>query len=148
MNLLTVFISGVLFSAGLGISGMTQPTKVIGFLDIFGRWDPSLICVMAGAVAVNVIFYRLTLKRLHPRFAAQFTVPSKRPINLPLFTGAALFGVGWGLSGYCPGPAIVSAVSGWASTLTFVASMLAGMYLFQRLQASSVYPDAVNKAGG
>lgn len=145
MRLLTVFLSGILFSLGLGISGMTQPTKVIGFLDVFGDWDPSLMCVMAGAVGVNLVLYRLSIKRLRPLLAPAFTVPSKRPINAPLIGGAVLFGIGWGLSGYCPGPALVSAVTGWGSVLAFVGAMLAGMILFQRLQARRIYPEAAGK---
>jgi len=147
MRLLTVFLCGLLFSVGLGISGMTRPTKVLGFLDIFGNWDPSLICVMAGAVGVNLVLYRLALKRATPVFAPQFTIPSRRGINAPLIAGSALFGVGWGLSGYCPGPALVSIVSGWGSTLAFVGAMLLGMIIFQRLQAGRIYPEAPGKAG-
>lgn len=146
MRLVTVFLSGVLFALGLGISGMTQPTKVIGFLDVFGDWDPSLICVMAGAVGINLVLYRLALKRGRPLFAPAFTVPSKRPINAPLVAGSMLFGAGWGLSGYCPGPALVSTVAGGGSVLAFVAAMLSGMILFQRLQAKRVYPEPANKA--
>lgn len=145
MRLLTVFASGLLFAVGLGISGMTQPTKVIGFLDVFGDWDPSLMCVMAGAVGINLVLYRLAMKRARPIFAPQFTVPSKRAINAPLIVGSALFGVGWGLSGYCPGPALVSLTGGWGSALAFVGSMLVGMILFQRLQAGRIYPDPTNK---
>lgn len=145
MRLLTVFLCGVVFSLGLGISGMTQPTKVIGFLDIFGAWDPSLMCVMAGAVAINLVLYRLSIKRLRPLLAPTFTIPSKRPINGPLIGGSILFGVGWGLSGYCPGPALVSAVTGWGSVLVFVGAMLVGMILFQRIQARRIYPEAASK---
>lgn len=136
MRLLTVFFSGVLFAVGLGISGMTQPTKIIGFLDIFGAWDPSLVFVMAGAVGVNVILYRLSIKRLRPLFAPAFALPPKHTINKSLVIGATLFGVGWGLSGYCPGPALVSSVTGWGSVLAFVGAMLAGMYLYQRLHVT------------
>ncbi len=137
MRLVSVFFSAVLFAVGLGISGMTQPTKIIGFLDIFGAWDPSLAFVMAGAVGVNVILYRLSIKRLRPLFASAFAVPPRNTVNLSLVTGAALFGVGWGLSGYCPGPALVSSVTGWGSVLAFVGAMLAGMYLYQRLHPRS-----------
>jgi uncharacterized membrane protein YedE/YeeE len=132
---ITVFLCGVLFALGLGISGMTQPTRIIGFLDVFGAWDPSMLFVMAGAVGVNVVLYRLTLKRPHPLFAPAFAAPPKDMVNKTLVAGAALFGVGWGLSGYCPGPALVSTVTGWGSVLAFVGAMLAGMYLFQRLHA-------------
>jgi uncharacterized membrane protein YedE/YeeE len=140
MGLFMVFLTGVLFALGLGIAGMTQPTKIIAFLDIFGDWDPSLILVMAGAVGVNLAVYRLTLRRAKPLLEDTFTVPSNRPINARLVAGSALFGVGWGLSGYCPGPALVSSVTGWGSVLTFVAAMLFGMLLFQWLQTEEPRP--------
>ena len=148
MGLLMVFLSGVLFALGLGIAGMTQPTKIIAFLDIFGDWDPSLILVMAGAVAINLVLYRFTLRREKPILEDLFTTPSKRPINARLAIGAGLFGIGWGLSGYCPGPALVSTVTGWGSVLTFVAAMLLGMLLFQWLQTEEPRPVDAEQGSG
>ena len=146
MRLLSVYLCGLLFALGLGISGMTNPTKVIGFLDIAGDWDPSLIFVMGGAVGINLILYRLTLRRNRPLLEEAFVIPSHRRINARLVGGAALFGAGWGLSGYCPGPALVAAVTGWPSVLAFVAAMLAGMLLFQRIPGEE--PRPVEKGGG
>jgi uncharacterized membrane protein YedE/YeeE len=119
--------SGALFAVGLVLGGMTQPSKVIGFLDIFGAWDPSLLFVMAGAVSTYALLFRLSLRRPMPLFAESFQVPSRKDIDLPLLAGALLFGVGWGLSGYCPGPALCALATGRAEAFLFVGSMLLGM---------------------
>lgn len=140
MQLLVVFLCGVLFALGLGVAGMTQPAKIIAFLDITGEWDPSLMFVMAGAVGVNMVLYRLALRKGRPVLDMEFTVPSRRQINGRLVGGSALFGIGWGLSGYCPGPAWVASATGWISVLTFVGAMLIGMLLFQWLQAEEPRP--------
>ncbi len=140
MRLLAVYLCGVLFALGLGVAGMTQPTKVIAFLDIFGNWDPSLAFVMGGAVGVNLLLYRLTLRRRRPLLEEAFVIPSRRAINARLLGGAALFGVGWGLSGYCPGPALVASVSGTTPVLAFVAAMVAGMLVFQKLPGEEPRP--------
>jgi len=124
---LVALVAGVVFSAGLLLSGMTRPEKVIGFLDVGGRWDASLLCVMAGAVAVHLAVYRLTLGRPAPLFSPRFWLPVRTDIDRPLLLGAALFGVGWGLGGYCPGPALVSLPYGGASALVFVLAMSLGM---------------------
>lgn len=121
---------GFLFALGLGISGMTQPEKVVSFLDIFGNWDPSLIFVMGGALIVHIIFYQIIIKRTTPLFAAKFQVPTGREINSRLIIGSILFGLGWGIAGYCPAPAITSLSSMTISPFIFVISMLAGMALF------------------
>jgi uncharacterized membrane protein YedE/YeeE len=131
MKWLTLFLSGLLFALGLGIAGMTQPEKVIAFLDITGNWDPSLIFVMGGAVGINMLLYRLTRRRPCPVYSEQFTHPRHRKINTRLIMGAAIFGAGWGLAGYCPGPALVSTASGTIPILVFVIAMLAGMVLFR-----------------
>ncbi len=144
MRLLSIYLCGLIFALGLGISGMTQPTKVIGFLDIAGDWDPSLIFVMGGAVGVNLVLYRLTMRRRRPLLDSAFVIPSHRHINARLVGGAALFGMGWGLSGYCPGPALVASVTGWPSVLAFVAAMLGGMLLFQRLPGEEPRPAEDN----
>ena len=130
-NLVVSFLVGVLFALGLGVSGMLQPSKVVGFLDVAGAWDPSLILVMVGAIAVNTgAYYLIVRKREAPLFNARFLIPTRKDIDAPLVVGAILFGIGWGLGGYCPGPGIVSLMSGAMPAVTFVGSMLAGMTLF------------------
>jgi uncharacterized membrane protein YedE/YeeE len=126
-------LSGALFGAGLVISGMTQPARVIGFLDLLGGWDPSLAFVMAGAVAVYALAYAVIRRRARPWFDLQFYMPVRTDIDAPLVAGAAVFGIGWGLGGLCPGPGIVSAAGGSTSALAFVLAMLAGMHLRHRL---------------
>jgi hypothetical protein len=121
--------AGVLFGVGLGLSGMTQPSKVIGFLDIFGKWDPSLMFVMMGAMTVHFVLSRWIRQRQRPLLDARFHLPAPAGIDRKLVAGAALFGVGWGLGGFCPGPALVSAGSGAVPALIFVATMAFGMLL-------------------
>ncbi len=128
----TAFLSGALFAAGLGVGGMTQPAKVVGFLDITGDWDPSLAFVMLGAIGVNIILFRFILKRVGPVFGSVFQLPNRKDIDPRLVLGAALFGAGWGLGGYCPGPGLVSLAGGALPALIFVLTMAAGM-LFQHL---------------
>jgi uncharacterized membrane protein YedE/YeeE len=130
-QLLAAFIAGFVFAVGLAISGMTQPEKVIGFLDITGDWDPSLMFVMVGAIAVHAAAYHLWLKKWkRPLLVENFSLPTSKVIDGRLLLGSALFGVGWGLGGFCPGPALVSTMSYDRSVLTFVLSMLAGMVGF------------------
>lgn len=124
---LTAFLSGALFAAGLAVGGMTQPQKVVGFLDLAGAWDPSLAFVMVGAIGVNVVLYRFIQRRKGPVFGAVFQLPSRRDIDPRLVAGAAIFGVGWGVGGYCPGPGLASLASGGVSALVFVVAMAAGM---------------------
>jgi uncharacterized protein len=128
-RLLVSFASGIVFALGLGISGMTRPVKVIGFLDFAGKWDASLAFVMIGAIAVYFIAYRLIRKRSVPLFAETFSVPGQKDIDLNLIVGAAIFGAGWGLGGFCPGPAITSLASGVTPVAVFVIAMAAGIYL-------------------
>lgn len=120
-------VAGLLFGAGLSISGMINPAKVIGFLDIAGAWDPSLAFVMLGGVVVTAIGYRTVLRRGQPMFEPGFTLPTRRDIDPSLLLGAGLFGIGWGLGGYCPGPALAGLGLGSLETLIFVAAMLLGM---------------------
>jgi hypothetical protein len=122
---------GFIFAIGLGISGMTKPSKVVGFLDLFGNWDPSLIFVMAGAIAVHFVTYRVIRKRASPLLVPNWQVPTKTELTPALVIGAVLFGVGWGLGGFCPGPAMTSLASLQSKPLIFVISMLVGMYLFK-----------------
>jgi uncharacterized protein len=125
---IVALVCGLLFGAGLIISQMSNPAKVIGFLDVTGKWDPSLALVMAGAVAVFGVLYRLALRQGTPLLAPQFTLPEKDSLDASLMVGALVFGVGWGLGGFCPGPAIVSAAFGDVRVWVFVAAMIAGMH--------------------
>lgn len=141
MGKLIVFISGVLFGAGVTISGMVNPMKVLNFLDISGTWDPTLILVMGAALLVTLIGYQVIFKRNAPVFASSFRLPTSEDIDAKLLGGAALFGVGWGLSGFCPGPAIASVVFGRMESVTFVIAMAAGMLLTKQIQKRG-YPKA------
>jgi uncharacterized membrane protein YedE/YeeE len=123
------FAAGVVFALGLGISGMTRPVKVIGFLDFAGHWDPSLAFVMIGAIAVYSTCYRLIRTRSAPVLAAEFSVPQRTGLDRNLLAGAAVFGAGWGLGGFCPGPALTALASGAAPVLVFVIAMAVGIYL-------------------
>jgi uncharacterized protein len=127
-SLLAAFGSGALFAIGLAISGMTKPSKVIGFLDVGGAWDASLAFVMIGAIGVHFVAQRLRGRFPTPLFGDTFHLPSSKHIDARLVVGAALFGVGWGLGGFCPGPGIVTAGSGSAGALVFVAGMTLGMF--------------------
>jgi len=133
---LFVFFSGALFALGLGVSGMTDADKIIGFLNLAGDWDPSLAFVMVGAIGVHLVLYRLILRRRSPLFAERFRVPTRRDIDRRLLGGSVLFGVGWGLGGFCPGPGIVSVMSFGAEALVFTVAMLGGMWLHQRVERS------------
>ena len=119
-------LCGLLFGTGLAISGMVNPAKVLGFLDITGRWDPSLIFVMAGGVAVFAVGFRLATRRAGPLFAQKFEIPTRRDIDPKLVAGAVLFGIGWGLAGLCPGPALTGLAFGFTKVYAFVAAMVAG----------------------
>lgn len=120
-------ISGLLFAIGLGIAGMTNPHKVLNFLDVLGDWDPSLALVMGGAILVYAPVYRRIRGEVAPRLADRFHWPTKQDIDAKLIIGSMLFGIGWGIAGFCPGPAIVAATSGQASTLAFFLAMVLGM---------------------
>jgi hypothetical protein len=125
--------AGFVFGIGLWISGMANPKKVIGFLDITGEWDASLAFVMAGAVAVTLVAFRFVLKRSKPLLEARFQLPTKKDIDLPLVAGAAIFGIGWGIAGYCPGPAITALTTLAWEAVVFVAAMVAGGVLHKLL---------------
>ncbi len=138
MRQIANFLAGLIFGLGLLISGMANPAKVQNFLDLAGSFDPSLIFVMAGALAVTFIGYRLVLRRERPVLAERFYLPAGSIIDGRLIFGAALFGVGWGLSGFCPGPAIVSLPLLAKGTLIFVPAMLAGIAIARlRMQAKA-----------
>jgi uncharacterized membrane protein YedE/YeeE len=129
MPMIASLVCGLIFGAGLLISGMVQPTKVLGFLDIFGAWDPSLIVVMVAALAVSVPGFMLVNGRSRPLLAARSLWPTKRDIDLQLIVGAALFGIGWGLVGLCPGPALESLATLSLPVIVFVIAMAGGMAL-------------------
>jgi uncharacterized membrane protein YedE/YeeE len=141
MGILVQFIAALIFGVGLVISGMANPAKVLNFLDIAGSWDPSLAFVMAGALAVTAIGYRLLLARPKPLFAPTFQIPTRRQIDARLLLGAAIFGVGWGLAGFCPGPALTALGLGAPGTLAFVPAMLLGMAAARWLAAGRAEPQ-------
>lgn len=126
---LPLLASGILFGAGLTLGGMTDPARVRGFLDLFGDWDPTLAFVMGGAVIVMAIAWRFQPKMARPIFADAFALPSRRDLTPKLIGGSALFGIGWGVAGLCPGPGIAALVIEPIAAATFVAAMLAGMVL-------------------
>ena len=130
--------TGLLFGLGLVISGMSDPAKVLNFLDVFGTWDPSLAFVLGGAVLVSFFGYRFTLARKAPFLGDRFELPTRNKLDPRLLTGAALFGVGWGLGGFCPGPALTAIPLGAKGTLAFVPAMLLGMWLARRVPASTL----------
>lgn len=131
MPILAQFLIGLLFGGGLVVAGMSDPAKVLNFLDVAaiptGGWDPSLAFVMAGGVIVTFIGYRLVLKRPHPLFDTRFHMPTRRDIDVRVIAGPAVFGIGWGLAGFCPGPALTALGTGSTQALLFVAAMLSGM---------------------
>ncbi len=135
LRVLAALVSGLVFGLGLAVSGMMNPAKVIGFLDVAGDWDPTLAFVMGGALLVAVPAYRFIPKRGRPVLEEGFSLP-KKAVDAPLIWGSALFGVGWGLVGFCPGPAVAALGTGLAPVFAFVAAMLAGMALHSWLRGS------------
>lgn len=135
------FAAGLLFGVGLVVSGMANPAKVLNFLDLLGSWDPSLAFVMGGAVVTAFIGYRLAWRRDRPVLLPSFEIPSRADLDPPLLTGAALFGVGWGLGGFCPGPAWTAVPLMAPGTLVFVPAMLVGMGIAQFMRRP---PRSVN----
>jgi len=123
------FVSGLFFSVGLGVSGMTQPARIVGFLDFFGRWDPTLAFVMGGALAVMIAANRLLGRLGRPIYGSAFPLPPPTRIDARLVAGAAIFGIGWGLGGLCPGPAIASLGAATLPSIVFVAAMAVGMVI-------------------
>ena len=132
MKNLTAAILGIVFGIGLGVSGMTDPAKVTAFLDIAGDWDPSLLLVMGAAVGINFFAFRAILRRKEPKFDASFHMPRQTRIDPSLIIGSMLFGIGWGLSGFCPGAAVSALSSGAPSVFLFLATMAGGMQLHDR----------------
>lgn len=128
MRLIASYIVGLIFGVGISISGMANPAKVLNFFDVAGTWDPSLIFVMGGAVVVTFIGYRFVLKRPAPIMEAKFQLPTRRDLDLPLLGGSAVFGIGWGIAGFCPGGALPALGTGKSEVFIFVAALLAGIF--------------------
>ena len=132
MKTIAALACGLLFGFGLALSGMTDTARVLGFLDLFGNWDPTLVFVMGGAVAVTLVSFPLIL-RGRPLLSTAFSLPGRKNLDARLLAGAALFGIGWGIYGYCPGPALSALTYLQADTLIFVLAMLVGMLLAERI---------------
>jgi uncharacterized protein len=137
---LAAFGAGSLFAIGLAISGMTKPSKVAGFLDLAGAWDPSLAFVMVGAIAVHFVAYRLIRGRAAPLFDTKFYLPTRKDLDRRLVLGAALFGIGWGLGGLCPGPALVTAAGASTGAVLFVGAMTLGILIEQAVSRALARP--------
>ena len=138
---LATFLIGILFALGLGLSGMTQPQKVLAFLNLRGNWDPSLLLVLGGAVTTYFFSFILIRKRGAPVLTEKFSLPTKRTIDRNLVFGSLLFGIGWGIAGFCPGPALAMLGTGNHSILVFVLSMTVGMFVFESLSNRFSEPD-------
>lgn len=139
MRALAGFLGGLVFGVGLIVSGMADPAKVLNFLDLFGSWDPSLIFVMGGAVLVTFVGYRLVWRRRAPLLMAEFDLPGTHGIDARLLAGSALFGIGWGIGGFCPGPALTALPLLEPGTLAFVPAMLIGIWAGVRARGSSLF---------
>ena len=136
-GIFAAFASGALFGIGLAIARMTDRTVILGFLDVFGDFDPSLAFVMAGAIAVTAVAFRFVLKMPAPRLADRFRMPAQAGVDRRLLLGSAIFGVGWGLAGFCPGPALIGVAAGLTDALVFLPGMLAGSLVYRLLERSS-----------
>jgi len=136
MKLIYSYLSGLIFGIGISISGMANPTKVLNFFDVAGTWDPSLAFVMGGALVVTFIGYRFVLKRPAPLMSASFQLPTRRDLDLSLIGGSALFGIGWGIAGFCPGGALPALGTGQADVYIFVAALILGIFAANFLRSS------------
>lgn len=141
---LVALISGVLFGLGLGLSQMIDRQRVLGFLDVTGVWDPTLLFVLGGAVGVTVTAFRFVLRLPHPFYGDKFYLPAKKDIDTPLVVGAAIFGVGWGIAGYCPGPGITALVLGIWNPVLFVVAMIAGSLTYRWYSTRSEHRQGEN----
>ena len=144
MRLLFTYVTGLVFGLGIMISGMANPAKVLNFFDVAGTWDPSLILVMGGALVTAFIGYRVVFKRPAPMMEAKFHVPTRKDIDLRLVGGSALFGVGWGIAGFCPGGALPALGTGRAEVLIFAAALVAGIWIAKELDGVLSRPKAAN----
>jgi uncharacterized membrane protein YedE/YeeE len=132
--------AGLMFGLGLIVSGMANPAKVLGFLDLAGKWDPSLLLVMAGAIAVGLAAFTLARRRTLSAIGLPMQMPTARTVDTPLVVGSLVFGIGWGLAGFCPGPALVALGAGYSKAAVFVAAMLLGMGAFDFISARTRQP--------
>lgn len=137
MRLMSAYLAGLLFGVGIAISGMMNPAKVLNFFDLAGSWDPSLALVMGGALATTALGYQRLMRRRGPVFASRFSLPAQQRIDGPLIWGAALFGVGWAVAGFCPGGALPALGTGRREVLVFVAALVAGILGTKAAQARS-----------
>ena len=149
MAVFMALLAGVLMGLGLAVSGMINPAKVLNFLDLAGDWDPTLAVVMASALLTTMVGYRFALRREAPIFATGFSLPGRRDIDRRLIAGAALFGIGWGIAGFCPGPAIAALTSLRAEPFLFVVAMAIGMVIVKHLASGQIptSPDAAHTKG-
>lgn len=138
MSAITALLAGLLFGIGLMVSGMANPAKVLGFLDLAGRWDPSLAFVMVGAIAIGSVAFLLAKRRQRSLLGLPMQLPTNTVITPRLVIGSALFGIGWGTAGFCPGPALVALGAGYPKAIGFVLAMAAGMLVFEVLERSKV----------
>jgi len=139
------FVTGLVFGCGLLLSGLVNPAKVQGFLDVTGRWDPSLACVMGGAVAVGLVAFAIARRRTASLLGLPMRLPARRDIDARLVGGSVVFGIGWGLAGFCPGPAVVAVGAGYGKAVVFVLAMLAGMALFEVIERTRRSDDAARR---
>lgn len=146
MRLIPAFLIGIVFGTGIALSGMANPAKVLNFFDIAGSWDPSLAFVMGGALAVTFIGYRLVLGRSSPALDVKFHLPNARQIDARLVGGAAVFGIGWGIAGVCPGGALPALGTGRTEIFIFVAALIAGILIARALQSAGSAPSAPARA--
>ena len=135
MAMIFAFVAGLLFGLGLMVAGMVNPAKILGFLDVAGKWDPSLALVMVGAIAVGQVAFTLARRRTLSALGLPMQLPAAQTIDLRLVGGSLVFGIGWGLAGFCPGPALVALGAGYAKAFVFVAAMLLGMGAFELISA-------------
>ena len=137
MTLIVALLVGILFGVGLSLSGMTDPQKVLGFLDLAGAWQPTLAFVMGGALMVTLPTFALIRFRSKPVLASKFDLPVNKDLDRPLLLGSAFFGIGWGIAGFCPGPAVASLATGSPSIAAFCAAMIGGMWIADRFATKS-----------
>jgi len=142
MASLFAFIAGLVFGLGLIVAGMANPAKILGFLDLTGKWDPSLALVMVGAITVGFVAFALARRRTMSALGLPMQLPTSRSIDARLVAGSVMFGMGWGLAGFCPGPAIVALGAGYAKALVFTVAMLAGMALFELIERTRSNPGS------
>jgi len=140
MPVVTALLAGLLFGVGLIVSGMADPSKVLGFLDLAGAWDPSLAFVMVGAIAVGLVAFAIAGKRTLSFIGQDMKLPSARHVDIRLVGGSLLFGIGWGIAGFCPGPALVALGMGQAKAVVFVVAMLLGMGIFELAERATRHP--------